>query len=77
MFVKVDDGVFVNLLHVSEIRENDERMLLRMGDGYDSIRVADEYKQSVLNRITDFKRALRRLAVGNFYKRRCKSFQNR
>lgn len=66
MFVKVDDGVFVNLLHVSEIRENDERMLLRMGDGYDSIRVADEYKQSVLNRITDFKRALRRLAVGNF-----------
>ena len=66
MFVKVDDGVFVNLLHVSEIRENGERMLLRMGDGYDSIRVADEYKQSVLNRITDFKRALRRLAVGNF-----------
>lgn len=66
MFVKVDDGVFVNLLHVSEIRENDERMLLRMGDGYDSIRVADEYKQSVLNRITDFKRALQRLAVGSF-----------
>lgn len=66
MFVKVNDGVFVNLLHVSEIRENDERMLLRMGDGYDSIRVADEYKQSVLNRITDFKRALQRLAVGNF-----------
>lgn len=67
MFVKIKEHVIVNLLHVSEVLildNGDMRVIL--DDGYDSIRVADEYKQSVLNRITDFKRALQRLAVGNF-----------
>lgn len=66
MFVKVDDDIIVNLLHVSEIIEKEDKMKLWMDDGEENVVVADKYKEGVMKDISNIKRAVQRLATGNF-----------
>ena len=66
MFVKVDDDIIVNLLHVSEIIEKEDKMKLWMDDGEENVVVADKYKEGVMKGISNIKRAVQRLATGNF-----------
>ena len=66
MFVKVDDDIIVNLFHVSEIIEKEDKMKLWMDDGEENVVVADKYKEGVMKGISNIKRAVQRLATGDF-----------
>lgn len=62
MFVKVDDDIIVNLLHVSEIIEKEDKMKLWMDDGEENVVVADKYKEGVMKGISNIKRAVQRFS---------------
>lgn len=64
MFVKVNDTMIVNLLHVTEIEDTGSCMKVWTEDR--SITVSEDHKQELLHRLHDMKRAIQRLAVGNF-----------
>ena len=65
MFEKISEGKYVNMLHVMTIEEDGPLMVLRMDDGGQYC-VESDNQQALLRRIQTYKRALRRLAVGNF-----------
>ena len=64
MFVKIDDGIIVNLLHVSEVRDNGSEMKIYMDDGEEHMKVKD--RQNFLNRMNVYNQVFQRLANGNF-----------
>ena len=64
MFAKIDDGIYVNLLHVSEVRDNGSEMKIYMDDGEENMKVKD--RQNFLHRLSVYNQAFQRLANGNF-----------
>lgn len=64
MFVKVDDNTYVNLLNVSEVRDNGSELKVFFNDGEESTIVKE--KQSFLHRMSIYNQAFQRLANGRF-----------
>lgn len=65
MMVKVDEDRIVNLLHVTDIREGKNTMVLYTGA--DAIQVHPDYTSSVRKRIILYNQAIERIAYGSFH----------
>lgn len=65
MFIKVSEGVIINLLHVTDIRETKDGLRLYWGDG-ESTSVDEEFRDSVMQKMNTINNAILRIASGNF-----------
>ena len=65
MFIKVSEGVIINLLHVTDIRETKDGLRLYWGDG-ESTPVDEEFRDSVMQKMNTINNAILRIASGNF-----------
>ncbi len=65
MFIKVSEGVIVNLLHVTDIRETEDGLRLYWGDG-ESTPVDEEFRDSVMHKMNTIDNAIIRIASLNF-----------